>query len=137
MFVQQKRRMCYHQEMAPSYHFPMSWQMSPLWTKLRWKRCWSIQPSTIRCLLEGSYSWMYRLSRKLEIQWIWKCMSLRRKIPYRANPKILTFGNKNQNAFLIRQKRKVCSSILTILSLSLYFLILYPLFLWILELFIL
>ena len=88
MFVQQKRRMCYHQEMAPSYHFPMSWQMSPLWTKIQWKHCWSFQRPTIRCLLERSYCWMYRLSRKLKIQPERKCLSLPRKIPHWAKPQI-------------------------------------------------
>ena len=115
MFVQCWRRMCHHQEMAPSHYLRMPRQMSTSWTRLQWKHCWSFQRPTIRCLLERSYCWMYRLPRKLEIQRRRKCLFLRRKIPHWAVPKTLISSPKNSK----KNEKKTFLSIKTLYILQL------------------
>ena len=91
MFVQQTWRLCHHSTMETSHHLLLSRQMPWTWTRLQWKHCRPTQWPTIHCLLARSYCWMYCLSRKLEIQRVRKCLSFRRRVPHRTNPKTLIF----------------------------------------------
>ena len=85
MSLQQKRWMRHHKEMAPSHHLRLSGQMSPLRSRIQWKCCWPRKQTTIRCMLERSYSWMYCLSRNIGVQPTMERLSLPRTLQNCSN----------------------------------------------------
>ena len=97
MFVQPKRRMCFHSTMGTSNHLRMPRQMPPPWTQVQWKHCRPKQLTPIRCLLPRCHCWMYRLPQRITIQREMERLFVQRTLQDRARALII---------YLLVQKRK-------------------------------